>query len=89
MADGLARATDYEAKHGRTFKRDNPKSLEQGCSTTLVAALDPSIEEYNGAYLNHGDLSESTVKENFEDPKEMKRKLWELSEKLVGEKFEV
>jgi hypothetical protein len=77
------------AKRGKTFKRENPKTFEQGCSTTLIAALDPEIEEANGKYLNAGQLEESTVKENFEDPEEARRKLWELSERLVGEKFEV
>lgn len=29
---------------GKPLTPDPPKSLQQGCSTTLVAALDPSIE---------------------------------------------
>jgi hypothetical protein len=89
LADVIKQITEYNAKHGQTFIRDDFKSVEQGCATTLVAALDPSLEEHNGAYLTNGDLEKSTVKQNFEDPAETKRKLWELSEKLVGEKFEV
>ena len=65
------------------FKLGPPKSLGQGCSTTLVAALDPEID--GGAYLKDCNVAE---------PKPWAREtedvlnLWELSENLVGEKFE-
>ncbi|EJD38706.1 NAD(P)-binding protein [Auricularia subglabra TFB-10046 SS5] len=59
------------------------KTLEQGCSTTLVAALTPNLEP-NGAYLSDGQVGnpDETTKDA-----EAARKLWELSEKLVGAKF--
>jgi len=62
------------------------KTLQQGCATTLVAAFDPSIDEKNGAFLQDGDLFTPT-KSWATDP-ENARKLWELSEKMVGQKFE-
>ncbi|KAF8243875.1 NAD(P)-binding protein [Wilcoxina mikolae CBS 423.85] len=62
------------------------KTVQQGCATTLVAAFDPSIDEMNGAFLQDGDLY-TPVKTWAMDPEEA-RKLWELSEKMVGQKFE-
>ncbi|KZV90157.1 NAD(P)-binding protein [Exidia glandulosa HHB12029] len=59
-----------------------PKSLAQGCSTSLVAALDPSVP--NGAYLF--DCQVETPKAEGLD-KEKAEKLWKLSEKLVGQQF--
>lgn len=59
------------------------KTPEEGCSTTLVAALTPSIEP-NGAYLSDCQLG---------DPKhtvfdvELEEKLWKLSETLIGNTF--
>ncbi|EJD43239.1 retinol dehydrogenase [Auricularia subglabra TFB-10046 SS5] len=60
-----------------------PKTLAQGCSTTLVAALDPSIP--NGAYLFDCRVAEPK-KEGLDT--ERAEKLWVLSEKLVGQKFD-
>lgn len=86
LLDGLARAVTGEAAMGREFVREPQKTLQQGCSTTLVAALDPDIEKSNGGYLRNGDIWEHEVigyakgEENWEP-------LWRLSEKLVGEKF--
>jgi len=65
------------------------KTLQQGCSTTLRAALDPALTEKDGSvYLNDCQI--------VTDPKWLKsyaldaedaRKLWALSEEMVGEKF--
>lgn len=59
------------------------KNLEQGCSTTLVAALDPDMED--GAYLTDCNITEPKP---WAKDDENVFKLWELSERLVGEKFE-
>lgn len=87
LADGLARAEAAELKEGRVFKRDPQKTLEQGCSSTLVAALDPDLEPFSGEYLVDGGLSEVPVRE-YARSLENQEKLWRLSEELVGEKFE-
>lgn len=63
------------------------KTLEQGASTTIVAAFDPSIEGSSGAYLNDGRIDDGAVKAYAFD-KENAERLWKLSEELVGEKFE-
>lgn len=61
------------------------KDLDQGCSTTLVAALDPKLDvgEFQG-FLS--DCQFMDVKP-FASDSAIAEKLWELSEKLVGEHF--
>lgn len=86
LAEGIAKATAAEAKYGRVFKREALKTLDQGCSTTLVAALDPSINTVNGAYLVNGDVAEYAPAEDSVTINDQNR-LWTLSEKLVGETF--
>ena len=60
------------------------KSIQQGCSTTLVAALDPSIN--SGEYLEDCNPAEP---EAHTMDKQKAEKLWVLSEKLVGQKFDL
>ena len=60
------------------------KSIQQGCSTTLVAALDPSIN--SGEYLEDCNPAEP---EAHAMDKQKAEKLWVLSEKLVGQKFDL
>lgn len=67
------------------FKYPTPKSLQQGAATQLRAALDPSLANNSGAYLNDCQVKNSPLHaeaEAFED------QIWELSERLVGEKFD-
>ena len=59
------------------------KTTEQGCSTTLVAALDPSIT--SGSYLDDCNVAEP---EAYATDREKAQQLWALSEKLVGQKFD-
>lgn len=61
-----------------------PKTLEQGCATTLVAALDPAIPAPNGAYLD--DCHEKKPNAKVEDPA-LIEKLWEVTERITGQKF--
>ena len=72
-------------KHGTNFIR---KTLDQGASTTLVAALDPTL---NGT---EGEVYMADC--GFYEPAEWCRgdggivgaeKLWEASERFVGEDF--
>jgi NAD(P)-dependent dehydrogenase (short-subunit alcohol dehydrogenase family) len=72
-------------KENPDFKYPQPKTLQQGAATQLCAALDPSLADDSGAYLNDCQVKHSsllTEAEAFED------QIWELSEKLVGEKFD-
>ncbi|ETI20795.1 hypothetical protein G647_07137 [Cladophialophora carrionii CBS 160.54] len=73
--------------------RENPefeipvrKTLQQGASTQLCAALDPSLEPESGAYLDHCQVKKPAVHDGhgaFVD------QVWELSEQLVGERFQL
>lgn len=64
------------------------KTLEQGCSTTLVAALDPDLtapdNKGNAIYLDDCHLEEPAP---FVRDPVAAEKLWKLSEKLVGRGF--
>ncbi|KAI6080317.1 NAD(P)-binding protein [Hypoxylon rubiginosum] len=61
------------------------KTYTQIAATSLIAALDPEIPEKSPAYLMNSQIHEPA--EYAKDP-ENADKLWELSEKLVGQKFE-
>lgn len=77
------------------------KSVDGACATTVAAAIDPSLEgkiipdpadsihmliyvESSGAYLD--DCKPTPPTPGASRP-ENAEKLWNLSEKLVGEKF--
>ncbi|KAJ4390332.1 hypothetical protein N0V85_007329 [Neurospora sp. IMI 360204] len=60
------------------------KSQDQGCSTTLVAALDPALSELKGLYLVDCQISDPC--EHAKDAVAAER-LWKLSEDIIGEKF--
>lgn len=61
------------------------KNIQGGCATHLVAAFDPSISEYNGGYLE--DCAIFKPLHAYAADKEAAKKLWALSEDLVGERF--
>ncbi|KAI2777366.1 NAD(P)-binding protein [Daldinia loculata] len=79
---------------GRTIAEqwavDPYKTLQQGCGTTLRAALDPDLVKEEGVFLQNTNLTTDPkdVKEWATDP-ELAEKLWKLSEELVGEKFDI
>jgi hypothetical protein len=87
LKDGLARLAAAQAEAGREFVREPQKTMQQGCSTTLIAALDPGIENQNGAYLHAGNIADFPSPEYLSE-KENEERLWALSETLIGEKFQ-
>ncbi|KAH8799332.1 short-chain dehydrogenase [Xylogone sp. PMI_703] len=62
------------------------KDAAASCSTVLVAALDPSLSGFSGAYLRDCVLSSEPLREHATGY-DKGEKLWSLSEQLVGEKF--
>ncbi|KAL1863255.1 hypothetical protein Plec18170_000087 [Paecilomyces lecythidis] len=64
-----------------------PKSLPQGCGTVLRALLDPSLEDKSGAFL---DNCQVVSLPNLDSPagEQCAKQLWELSERLVGQKVQ-
>ncbi|KAK6948949.1 hypothetical protein Daesc_009021 [Daldinia eschscholtzii] len=61
------------------------KTLEEGAAPLLAAALDPDFDDKPGSYIE--DCQIVIPHEYARDP-EAARKLWEISEKLVGQKFD-
>ncbi|OTA94086.1 hypothetical protein M434DRAFT_10991 [Hypoxylon sp. CO27-5] len=62
-----------------------PKTLSEGTSPLIAAALDPGFDDKSGAFIQDCQIGEPL--EYATDP-ENARKLWELSKKLVGQKFD-
>ena len=63
------------------------KTLEQGSSSTLVAALDPGLAAARqGVYMQHCQFAEA--KAWATDPL-MAERLWKMSEEMVQEKFNI
>lgn len=50
--------------------------------------VDPTIIDSNGAYLHNNAVAEEELHSHIRD-RDNWRKLWDLSEKLTGEKFSV
>ena len=67
------------------WKREfNPVSIESCAATHVIAAFDPRLDDYNGCYLDQGQLAEPRA--TASEPEDVE-KLWKLSEKLVRESF--
>ncbi|GAA5869514.1 hypothetical protein JCM1840_004443 [Sporobolomyces johnsonii] len=61
------------------------KSLEQGVSTHIVAAFEPSLQAQGGVYLDDCQIQKD--REDYAVDPEVAEKLWKVSEKLVGQTF--
>ncbi|KAI0880531.1 retinol dehydrogenase 13 [Annulohypoxylon maeteangense] len=72
MADAIAKTSKFW------------KNVDQGASTTLVAALDPALDVPTDIYL--ADCQFFPSADYTTDPAIAER-LWRLSEELIGEKF--
>ena len=70
---------------GTTFNSGSSRCEEQAVSTTLVAALDPTLASLSGSYI--GGCAAMDARKYFNSAENAK-KLWELSEELVEQKFE-
>lgn len=62
------------------------KSLDECAATHVVAAFDPRLDQFNGAYLHDGNIAPEEVQPTAKKPGDPE-KLWVLSERLVGEEF--
>ncbi|KAJ6080786.1 hypothetical protein N7499_005660 [Penicillium canescens] len=92
IASGLQRHVDSESMSDARAKSQSipdfevaeRKTLQQGCATTLVAALDPALEELSGSYLSDCQLKNPA---NHACGAETADRLWHLGERLLGEEF--
>ncbi|KAK7039945.1 short-chain dehydrogenase/reductase family protein [Favolaschia claudopus] len=62
------------------------KTIPQGAATTVAAAFDPRLNDIPGAYLDDCIAANDKVAPHSSDPANAK-KLWEVTEEIVGEKF--
>lgn len=70
---------------GEAYNPEQPKSIEEGTSTMLVASLQPGLE--SGSFLKDCNIVDDSEKKAWVKDAEKARRLWELSEELVKEKF--
>lgn len=88
---------DFQLMRDRAAARSSEltlKSVEAGAATSVYAATAPELEERGGLYLEDCHVAEVDDRENAAegvrsyaiDPEAAKR-LWTLSEKLVGQRF--
>ncbi|HEX7096961.1 MAG TPA: hypothetical protein VF183_13830, partial [Acidimicrobiales bacterium] len=74
------------AKRGPSGGLPAYKSVEAGAATTVWAAVEPELDATGGAYL--ADCQVSTPAPWAADPDAAAR-LWSLTERLVGERFDI
>lgn len=86
--DADLRAAAYETayKESYNFQPPKPKTLQQGASTTLRAALDPSLAPNSGAYLDDCQVVEY---QEHMDAYAAADKMWQISEEVVGQAFDI
>lgn len=60
------------------------KTIQEGCSTQLRAALDPSLNSKSGAFLQDEQIIEQALHVEAYGAAD---KVWKLCEDLVGENF--
>ncbi|KAL6896195.1 NAD(P)-binding protein [Trichoderma longibrachiatum] len=76
---------DYD---GRPYHMPPFTGASEGASTLITAMVDPTIEDASGAFLSRNAVADEQLtswilnRENW-------AKLWELSEKLIGEHFSI
>jgi len=74
---------------GEPFGEDDAgfdlKNSDEMAATHVVAAFDPRLDSFNGAYLENGNVSQN-ARSTVTVPGDAE-KLWELSEKLIGQQF--
>lgn len=98
LGTGILRAVDMDvlmaamegekkaaAARGEEFVPEQGKTLEEGCSTTVVAALRPDLK--SGTFLRDCQPVEKKDMKPWAYDEEKAGKLWTLSEDWVGEKF--
>lgn len=72
-----------ETNTGRPFSAGELKTIKQGCSTSLVAALDPTLP--SGSYLEDCIVAKP---EAYARDQEKAEQLWAMSERSIGQAFE-
>ncbi|KAJ7037378.1 hypothetical protein C8F04DRAFT_1092245 [Mycena alexandri] len=62
------------------------KTVPQGAATTVAAAFDPRLNDKPGAYLDNSTVADHLLAPHSSDPVKAE-KLWNVTEKIIGEAF--
>ncbi|KAF2092641.1 NAD(P)-binding protein [Rhizodiscina lignyota] len=84
VSTDMSRNLDEEGAEAINRTSKYWKTPDQGSSTTLVAALDPALNNPVGLFLDNCQFKEPAAHATNPDAA---RRLWALSEELVGAKF--
>ena len=91
MTPEVAREAAARLFQGNGDFRPARKTLQQGCATTLRAALDPALLAQEGVFLDDCRLCKTPADSPFLSAHALDadgaERLWRLSEELVGERF--
>ena len=71
---------------GKPYKLPPWTSRSEGAATIVTAMIDPRIEKSNGSYLHNNAIADEELHSHVLN-RDNWHKLWELSEKLIGESF--
>jgi NAD(P)-dependent dehydrogenase (short-subunit alcohol dehydrogenase family) len=85
-ADLRTHAYELAARESYDFQPPKPKTLQEGASTTLRAALDSDLRPQSGAYLDDCQIVE--VREHM-DAYPAAARVWAVSESIVAQKFDI
>ncbi|KAI0451369.1 hypothetical protein F5B21DRAFT_384372 [Xylaria acuta] len=86
VVSNLGREHDEDVAEAIAATSKYWKNSDEGASTSLVAALDPSLDECHGLYLS--DCQFFPCADHAKDP-DVAERLWKLSEELTGGIFVV
>ncbi|KAI1101676.1 retinol dehydrogenase 13 [Jackrogersella minutella] len=84
VTSNLGREHDEEMANAIASTSEYWKTVDEGASTTLVAALDPALDVIGGLYLSDCQFFPSA---EYTKNTESAERLWRLSEDLIGDKF--
>ncbi|GFP52734.1 retinol dehydrogenase 14 [Trichoderma asperellum] len=73
---------------GRSVTLPPFTGASEGAATLITAMIDPTIEESNGAYLHNNAVADEELTSHVLN-RDNWPKLWALSEKLIGEPFDI
>ncbi|KAI0423170.1 putative retinol dehydrogenase 12 [Xylaria grammica] len=73
-----------------TRARDPFKTLQQGSASLIRPAIDPDLVKEEGIFIDDANLTtDPEVIKSWATNPELAKRLWSLSEELVGEKFDI
>jgi hypothetical protein len=84
LSEGAAPMLDALPEHVLSQHKGSFKSIDQGSSTSLVAAFDPNLTPEDGVFLADCQIA---MPASWAVNEVYARRLWQLSEELTGDRF--